>query len=440
MVLARVSRSVVGLTFGVGAALVFAPPSAAQTFDVLLPELLSEHEQIKAAQADLESAKYSKRNALGDYLPSVDATANYGWERQYKDEAANTSVPFNEFSLELTQLVTDFGQTTGKIRRADMSVRQAEIQVEATRQGLILEALSAYLGVLSSYESLKLARQSEGRIQEVFGTEEFKVERGSGVASDVLQVRRQLTSARRTVQQLEGVLLAARNRYENVFKRQIEDIDSLRRPRIPLDALPENVDLAVESALKSNLGLRSARLSEDIAKTTSHINKIKLYAPTIELTASANWKDNVSGTLGFKREYLIKGEVSMPILNGGKDMATYYGSISATDATAQRLQLQFRSLEEQIRNAWQQMITNQQNAELARNESNIAAEFLEIARRERQLNRRSLLDVLSGELALLGALSATVQTETAAALAVYNVLFSMGALKGEALIETASLN
>ena len=88
-------------------------------------------------------------------------------------------------------------------------------------------------------------------------------------------------------------------------------------------------------------------------------------------------------------------------------------------------------IEEQIRNAWENLRTAKLNAERLQNQANIAAEFLELARKERQLGNRSLIDVLAGETALISAQSDAASAETDIILATFRLLSAIGRLTSE---------
>ncbi len=83
---------------------------------------------------------------------------------------------------------------------------------------------------------------------------------------------------------------------------------------------------------------------------------------------------------------------------------------------------------EQVRNSWQNLETSRLNAGFLRNQANISGEFLDLARKERKLGTRTLLDVLAGETSFITSISAAVAAEAARDLAVYNLLFAMGEL------------
>ena len=87
------------------------------------------------------------------------------------------------------------------------------------------------------------------------------------------------------------------------------------------------------------------------------------------------------------------------------------------------------TFEQQARNTWSNLERDRLNAEFLKNQANIAAEFLELARRERQLGERSLIDVLAGETALINANSDATAVETDVLLNVFRLLNIMGKLE-----------
>ena len=86
-------------------------------------------------------------------------------------------------------------------------------------------------------------------------------------------------------------------------------------------------------------------------------------------------------------------------------------------------------LELEVRDAWDNLETAREKLEFDRNQANLAAEFLELARRERQLENRTLNDILNAETKLIEANSAAASAETAVADAVYTLVQKMGRLE-----------
>ena len=408
----------------------------AEPLSELLPKLLKDHERIKAANLDLEASKQSIRVAQGDYLPTVDFTGNFGHENQNKATGSDdTSTGFNEASLSAEQLIWDFGKTFGQIDRAKLAHAQSAMRLKTAEQALIREALSAYLNLVRVAETLRFAQQSEANIRNQTKLEDALVQRRSGLATDVLQAKAALAGAQATRVRTEGALANAISRYRAVFRSEPGKLDTFTRPRLAVDKLPSSIDDAIKMALDNNLDLKIARINYDIAKKTTEINRATMVGPEVNLVAETNYKRNVSGTLDTKIEKLVKVEGTFSFFSGFKDIATYQGSLKSASAASNREVDLRRSVEERVRVAWQNLQTQQTNAQFLRNQSNIAGEFLEKARKERQLGNRSLVDILSQETAFINSVSAALSAETDTAIAFYDVLFAMSMLNLEVFKE-----
>lgn len=400
----------------------------AENLDVLLNGLLSKHERIQAAQNDVASADEGKKIARAAYLPSLDLSADSGYEKQLKHSADNTSTGFYEVGLTATQLIYDFGKTFNAMDTAELRKRQALLSLEKAKQSLILEAVNAYIGLVSAYDSVRYANLYLENMKKVTGVEEFKVDRGSGVGSDVLQAKGQLAAANANFITARNALTSAVNRYRTVFGEEPGNLKDLKRPKLPMSLVPKDLQGALDLAKKRNLDLNLAKLSAEISGLSVSSKKADLYAPTIEMTASTKYKNNVSGTLGGKTENLVKVNLSYPFYTGGKDMATYNSTLYSQASTNLRNQELHRTVEESVRQAWQNASSAKTNLDFRRNQSNIMSEFLQMARKERQLNKRSLVDVLRAENNLISASTQMVGQESAWALAVFNLLYATAQL------------
>lgn len=213
-----------------------------------------------------------------------------------------------------------------------------------------------------------------------------------------------------------------------VFSKVPGNLKAYRRPRIPLARLPKTVDDAIALARKNNLDLASSQFDVDIAGENTRSARAAFF-PSVELKGDWNRLHNASGTIDTKIEKVIKVEVTYPLFTGGKDTAAFRAAINRKGAALKRRDDLRRSVDEQVRNAWQNTITAKANAEFLRNQANISGEFFDIARREVRLGQRALLDVLNAETNFINSVSAAVSAETDYALAVYNLIFAMGALE-----------
>ena len=414
------------LMFALG--VVFFPfPVEAQTLSEQLVPLLSKHERIVAAKEDLISAERGVMEAWGDWLPTADITFNLGSESQKKPDSDDTKKGTRNFEIAAKQLLYDFGKTGATIDSAKLSYAQSKLSYETARQGLILEATSAYINLLTSVQGLRFAQKSESNTKKQTGMEQSRVSRGSGFSSDVLQAKAQLAGAQANTVGKQGALVNAVDRYRTVFRVSKVDIKNLKKVRVPYDSLPKDLNSAVKIAKKNSISLQLSDISVKLAEQGIRTKKAA-FAPKLEAKYDYKSKRNDAGVMGFKDTMVGKIELTYPLFAGGKDYLGYKKSYNALSAAQKRHADAEYGVTEQVRNAWQNLATSRLTAGFLRNQANISGEFLDLARKERKLGTRTLLDVLAGETSFITSISAAIQAEGGRDLAAYNLLFAMGLL------------
>ena len=157
------------------------------------------------------------------------------------------------------------------------------------------------------------------------------------------------------------------------------------------------------------------------------------YMPTVDGIVDFNHKRDVGATWGTQQEIFSKVQMSFPFNLGFTAINTLKATSEVQNAANYRYADAKTSIEEATRNAWEQLKTAKLNAEMLKNQANIASEFLVFARKERKLGRRSLLDVLGGETALINASSDSASANIDIAIATIALLDTMGALTESAL-------
>lgn len=413
-----------------GCILAYAPSAShAEGLETLLPYVIENHDRVRASKSSLSAARNRAREALGGWYPTLSQTANVGHETQENDGGGDTRTGFSEYDFSLTQLLWDFGSTNATIDKARLEVEAARFDLIETRQSLILEAITAYMNTIRSNAALGFAKESEENIRKQTGLEEALVILGSGFSTDVLQAKTQLAGAQARRAQSEGGLINALNRFQAVYGRRPDSIEALSPVPYPAAFLPLSLTQATDVALETNPSLKNAILDADIAKEDVRIARADNFTPKIEASAERKLKKNVGGTIGPKQESLAKVEMTFDFNLGFTAVNTLRASESDLSASTFTAADTRRTIDEQVRNAWQQLETAKQTASHLNNQANIAAAFLELARNERQLGRRSLIDVLSGETNLINAKSDALSAETDVLLAAYGLLAATGQLE-----------
>lgn len=429
--LRQVRKNLVTTFLAIAVVALGAPTASAQDIKESISDLVKNHKRIIAAEADLAAARELIRVSRGGWFPTLGVTAHYGYERQLKGNLTkDTHLPSREIDFTITQLLWDFDSTDATVQTSRLAYENSLSTLVATRQGLILEGMVAYLTMLSTSQILGFSRSSEANIKRQTELEDTRVQRGAGLSTDVLQAKTQLAGAQARRVRAQGALMNSRNRYRAVFGHDVEDIDSMIKPRAPVEMIPETLEEAVEVAMESNPQLKAAQIAAHIARENVRSTRAAEF-PTFNAIAESKYKEDVAGTIGSKHEQLIKVELTYSLNLGMIAINSIRAAEQTVTASTNRYGDARNLVEEQVRNAWQNLLTSKETSEFLSNQANIAGEFLELARRERKLGQRSLIDVLAGETALINASSDAAAAETQVNIAVYTLLAVMGQLELE---------
>jgi len=409
-------------------------PASIDAFLAALRNLATSHKRVAAAKADLAAARASLNAARGGGFPTLDITGHYGYEIQRKDEGVDdTHMPTREIDFKITQLLWDFGATTESINLSELAVRQAEVALEATVQAVLTEGITAYLNYTRAQQVLDFAHQSESNIKRQAEVEDIRVKRGSGFSSDVLQAKAQLAGAEARRVQAEGALIQSGNRYNAVFDHFPEAAAKFADLKMAPDLLPATMDEAVEISIAGNPQIEAVRIASEIARANTRRVEATGYYPSFNLIGEAKYKQDVGGTIGFKGEQIVRVELTFPFNLGGTSMDTLQASKHAFLSSDARLADAREQIAERTRVSWQQLQSATETSGYLHNQANIAAEFLHLARKERELGKRSLIEVLAGETAFTNASADAASADVDIAIAGYTLLAVMGTLTAQAI-------
>ena len=398
-----------------------------------LKSVLNNHKTILATKSDVEAAKLRVKQSKGGYFPSLDVTANYGHENIIKyGPGNNTQLMARDATAKITQTITDFGLTKSTVKTSRLSLKQTKATETQIKNDVLLRAISAYLRIIQSRESVRYAIQSVANIKKQTELEDAAVTAGGGLTSDVLQAKTQLAGAQARLIQFEGVLATSRHEFEYVFNSFPDNLNSLVLLKSVFDKLPKSLEEAEQITMKNNPSLIAARITEDIGKEAINTAKSSLF-PTVKGIVSHSEKQDFGGVVGFKRETSAKLDFAYPL---NLSLSEYAGKDAAVEsylATSTRIRDQEDMIKQMLRTTWDGLKTAQQNAQFLTNQARISGEFLELARQERQAGNRTLLDVLGGETALINAQADAIAAKIEVLINSYTLMSLMGELSVESI-------
>ena len=214
-------RKKISFLIGIGVALAAPVPASAVTLEEALSSLLANHPNIRAASKNVASARAGIDKAEAGFLPKVNVLSATGPELvdspATRADGKESNLRKTTASVTVTQNLYNGGATTSATKQARLSKAAQEAKADDTTQQILMEGVKAYIDVLRQLQLVELAAQNEETIQIQLNLEDERVQKGSGIAVDVLQAKSRLQLSKERRVRFEGALEDAFTRYTQAF-------------------------------------------------------------------------------------------------------------------------------------------------------------------------------------------------------------------------------
>jgi adhesin transport system outer membrane protein len=256
--------------------------------------------------------------------------------------------------------------------------------------------------------------------------EDERVQRGSGIAVDVLQAKSRLQLAKERRVGFEGGLADATSRYVEVFNHPPE-LSKMADPQPPTELLPRDLERAIEIARETNPAIDSSLATVAVAEERKRLVRSEYY-PTLDLVASANRENDNDLVRGTRTDYSVMLSSSWNLFNGFSTSAGLRQAAFDYQASKRNNEGIERKVEEATRLAWNEWTTARQRADLLENAVAIASEVFEARQKLREAGRETVINVLDAENEVYNARINLTQAKGDVQLAIYRTLQGMGRL------------
>ena len=404
------------------------------TFQRQVAKILGEHPRIASAKHTVRSLGQGVRVAEKAWFPDLAVTGSRAYEdRNNVSGTDDTQLNSNDLKFTLTLPIYDFGSKRSGTKIARLQLLQAEKTLQLTKQSIILEIGIAQIGVSTAIEKLRYAKRSLLNLKKQTKLEDIKVKAGAGVSTDVLQAKVQLAGARARFEASKGILANQEHRYRAVFGDLQNDFLKPRKIKVQIEDLPETKEEALEVARKNNLQIQSLSDAVSISRTAvSQVQSDQLW-PKIDFIVDKSFKNNVGGTRGKAQELVAKVQFTYKFNLGFSALNSIDAARDNFSATQRQLDDARRLIDEAVSNAFVAYRQAGINAELLAEQSELSGAFLELARKERTLGKRSLIEILAGETAEINAKSDAAEARGSIASTSLVLLSAMGILEARHL-------
>jgi len=357
----------------------------------------------RAAQANRRAAIELVGQARGNYYPSADLTLGTGREvtdspaTRFQGEDANLNR--REAELTVTQLLYDFGNTSGQVRRFAERADGANYQVANAAENVALRASLAYLEVLRLRGQLTLARENVAAHERTVRQVDALVARGAGRRSDLQQAAGRLALAQNLLAQTEGQLAQAETGYRHLVGAAP---GALSRPEGLAARLPENFERVVVETVAAHPAVLAAEREHTAAQADRDSARGRI-APRLNLEAGASRNHDIDGVRGLQEDRFLMLRLRSNLFRGGADAARVREAEARIDEAAANLGRARNDTERDLRQAWQGLLADRARIPELERHAEITAQVVDAYRAQFGIGQRSLLDVLNAEVELYNA-------------------------------------
>ena len=403
--------------------------ASAITLEEAIVTTLETNPEVDAIRSNRRAIDQELRAAWGLYYPSIDLRGTYGYE--INRNAATVAAFGGEHSEDPSEVTGVFNQLLfdgfgreGEVDRQQGRVRSAAYRVFDTVEAVSLRAVEVYLDVLRTQSIVDIANRNVQTHLAFLDLVTRRAESGAGPRSDIDQASARVGAARASLAVAEG---RAQDAIANYIAVVGSPPDGLVSPVAPAESLPENVDLAVETALANSpvIGVAEAEIAR--ARGEQTIAESNFY-PRLDLQAEAGHFRNQGGTPGSAYNFGVQAVMTYNIFRGGIDSARVQESKERLAQSQDELDVARRDTAEETRLAWNGLNASRNAREAIAQQVSANENVRDAYFQQFEVNRRSLLDLLDVENELFVSRTSLVTEEYTVMFGIYRVLATMGLL------------
>ena len=407
-----------------------------------LPEALAKayqtNPQLNAERARQRGTDENIPQALSGYRPQIIASLGAGLQavRNLLPDNQIQSATLRPWQIGVTvsQVLFNGFKTSSSVRVAEFQVLSGRESLRNTGQGVLLDAVTAYMNVIANNALYESQRTNVQVLREIQATTKRRLDAGDVTPTDTAQAEARLSRGLADLNAAEVALAISKEVYTQV----IGEAPSRLAPASPVDRLvPPTEPGAIETANHEHPAILGAGYDVDVAQTSIKLAESSLL-PTVSVQASASRavQTDSSLTTAASDQASVLGQINVPIYDGG--MA------ASQTRQAKEVTSQSRMVLEQVRNqsrtavvsAW---VSNEgTKVALSASESEVRAAEVALAgvQREAKGGQRTTIDVLNAQQDLTNARSRLIQAQRDRIIASYTLLSAIGRLD----VHTLNLN
>jgi outer membrane protein len=413
----------------------YAQHRAVETLADALVQTYKGNPILNAERARLRGTDEAVPQALSGYRPQVLASLTAGLQSVRVLMPDNTVQTANLRSwvigLTVTQTLFNGFKTANTVRQSEAQVMAGREALRNTGQGVLLDAVTAYMNVLANQSLVDAQRINVAFLRETLTTTRKRLDAGDVTPTDVAQAEARQSRGLADLNATEVALAVSQALYTQV----IGSPPGRLVPPPPIDRLlPRTRDQAVAAARKEHPAILAAMYDADAAQLGTKIAESTLM-PQVSVQAGLSRSRNDDTTLGsFGTDNAsILGQAVVPLYDGG--LAASQIRQSKELVMLSRIVLQ--QIRDQAHTAALAAWVTFEGAKIALNatDSEVRAATIALSgvQKESQGGQRTTLDVLNSQQDLMAARARRIGAQRDRVIAAYALLSGIGRLDVQSL-------
>ena len=421
--------------------LCFGRDAGAESLEAALISAYRNNPSLNAQRAATRAVDENVPQALSGYRPRITVTASGG--QQSLSTITNTIDPnapyltqsgYNSpFSVGLTisQNLFNGFQTANRTRQAELEVRAARAKLSATKQDVLLNAVTAYMNLIRDRAVLRLQIRNVQVLQEQLRQTHDRFRVREVTRTDVAQTESRLAAGRSQVLSAEAAVKAADATYRQVIGHEPGKLS----PASAADRFsPSNLGTAMALGIATNPAVAAAEFNLDAARQQVKIAEGGLL-PSVSVQGSIQNGWLSPGSLSTMENFntSVFGTISVPIYQGGSE----YSLVRQAKETAEQRRLELATARDHVRQtivqSWGTLQAAKGSIRAVQAQVQAAETALNGVREEARVGQRTTLDVLNAQQELVNARVMLVSAQRDRVVASYTFLAAVGRLSPRVL-------
>ena len=261
---------------------------------------------IKQSELDTQTTAIAKKDAIGNFLPNVNASSSHSWNIGLNQNITtglleNQTTQFTSANLNANVDIFKGLQNVNQLRKANLAIIASQYQLTKMQEDIALNVANAYLQILFNKENLKVQTQ-----QKLLNTIQYNrtvelVEAGNVPKGDLLDIQATMATGNQRVIVAENTLLLSKLSLAQLLQIkdfQNFDISEDDMPSMLSTVLNETPEAVIAKAKENRTELKIAETNVALAQKDISIAK-GAYLPSLTGFYGFNTRASNSEVIDF---------------------------------------------------------------------------------------------------------------------------------------------